>query len=96
MGEDVRRLDDPRFRRRLKRRSRWRWGCSAFLIGAYLLWAVAGLYFPHGYAMPIPGSSVPAGMAAGILIIVLAIVLSIVYVRVVNRIGAEATGQDRA
>jgi len=35
-------------------------------------------------------------MAAGILIIVLAIVLSIVYVRVVNRIGAEATGQDRA
>jgi uncharacterized membrane protein (DUF485 family) len=86
---------DPGFRALLARRARWRWGLSAGLLGAYLGWAVAGIYFPRAYATPLPGTSIPAGMAAGILIIVMSIALSILYVRVVNRIEAEGIRDRR-
>ena len=88
--------DDPAFRKALRTRSRWRWGLSALLLGAYLAWAVAGIYFPRAYAAPLPGSAISSGMAAGMLIIVLSIVLSIVYVRVISRIEAsERAGKER-
>jgi uncharacterized membrane protein (DUF485 family) len=80
---------DPDFRKALASRARWRWGLSAFLIGAYLLWGVAGIYFQQAYAAPVPGTSIPAGMVAGIVIILLSIVLSVVYVRVAGRIEAR-------
>lgn len=80
---------DPAFRKTLAVRSRWRWGLSIFLIGAYLAWGVAGIYFEQAYAAPVPGTAIPAGMLAGIVIIVLSIILSIVYVRVVSRLEAE-------
>jgi uncharacterized membrane protein (DUF485 family) len=80
---------DPRFRKLLASRSRWRWGLSTFLIGAYLLWGVAGIYFRQAYAAPVPGTTIPAGMVAGVVIILLSIILSIVYVRVVTRIEAR-------
>jgi len=79
---------DPAFRKSLAARARWRWGLSIFLIGAYLAWGVAGIYFQQAYAAPIPGTAIPAGMLAGIVIIVLSIILSIVYVRVVSRLEA--------
>jgi len=82
-------LHDPVFQRLLARRSRWRWGLSTLLIGAYLGWGVGGIYFPHAYARPLPGSMMPWGMAAGILIILLSILLSIAYVRIVSRIEDE-------
>lgn len=80
---------DPAFRRALAVRSRWRWGLSILLIGAYLAWGVGGIYFQNAYAVPVVGTAIPAGMLAGIVIIVLSIVLSIVYVRVVSRLEAE-------
>ena len=96
MGERERLIDDPAFRRLLIRRSRWRWGLSGFLIGAYLAWAVGGIYFAQIYAEPLPGSAIPAGIAAGLLIIALSIILSIAYVRIVNRLEAdEIAEQDR-
>jgi uncharacterized membrane protein (DUF485 family) len=79
---------DPAFRKLLAARARWRWGLSTLLIGAYLAWGVAGIYFQQAYAAPIPGTAIPAGMLAGIVIIVLSIILSIVYVRVVSRLEA--------
>lgn len=82
-------LHDPVFQRLLVRRSRWRWGFSIMLIGAYLTWGVGGIYFPHAYARHLPGSAVPWGMAIGILIILLSIVSSILYVRIVSRIEDE-------
>lgn len=96
MTGDEGRLADAAFRRRLARRSRWRWGLSGALIVAYLAWGVLGIYFPYAYAAPLPGSAVPWGMAIGLLIIVLSIVLSIVYVRVVGRIEAETRPEPRA
>ena len=79
----------PAFRKSLAVRSRWRWGLSIFLIGAYLAWGVLGIYFQQAYAAPVPGTAIPAGMLVGIVIIVLSIILSIVYVRVVSRLVAE-------
>lgn len=87
--DDDKLYHDPNFRQALARRSRWRWGLSALLIGAYLLWGVAGIYFRQAYAAPIPGTTIPAGMVAGIVIILLSVVLSIVYVRVVGRIEVQ-------
>ena len=97
MQNDSDLVTDSRFRSLLSRRARWRWGMSGTLIGAYLVWGVAGLYFPNAYATPVPGSAVPWGMAVGILIIVASIIGSIVYVKIVNRIEAEemtAEGRD--
>lgn len=88
MRSDTDLVSDPRFRELLLRRARWRWGMSIVLLGAYLAWGVAGLYFPSAYAAPLPGSAIPRGMAAGILIIVASIMAAIVYVKVVNRIEA--------
>ena len=88
-------LGDPEFRALLARRARWRWGLSVLLIGAYLAWAVGGLYFPALYARPVAGTAIPQGMAAGILIIVLSIVLSVVYVKTVNRIEAGEVAERR-
>jgi uncharacterized membrane protein (DUF485 family) len=82
-------VNDPGFRSLLRRRARWRWGMSISLIGAYLVWGVAGIYLPALYSAPFPGSVVPWGMAVGILIIIMSIVASIVYVKVVNRIEAD-------
>lgn len=89
MGDDAELLRDPGFQRLLSRRSRWRWGLSGFLIGAYLLYGVLGIYLPELYAGGFMGSAMPTGMAMGIIIIVLSVVLSMLYVRVVNQIEAE-------
>ena len=93
MGDEAELLADPAFQRLLSRRSRWRWGLSIALIGLYLTWAIAGIYVPEAYGTPLPGSTLPWGMAIGILIIVLSIVSSIVYVRVINRIESEESDQ---
>jgi uncharacterized membrane protein (DUF485 family) len=86
---------DPEFQKRLKRRSRWRWGLSGLLIGAYLVWSVGGVYFPAAYAAPVPGSALPWGIVVGMLIITCSIVLSVVYVRIVNRLEeAELREQE--
>ena len=91
MGNEVDLLHDPAFQRLISRRSRWRWSFSALLIGAYLLWGIAGIYFPDQYARPFMGSSIPIGLAVGTLIIMMSIALSIVYVRIIDRIETEAS-----
>lgn len=90
MSDDHPRLADPAFRRLLARRSRWRWSLSGLLIGAYLLYALGGVYFADAYAKPLPNSAIPQGIAAGFLIIALSILLSVWYVRIINRIEAAA------
>ncbi|MCP4299277.1 MAG: DUF485 domain-containing protein [Gammaproteobacteria bacterium] len=91
MGDEARLLEDPDFRNLLKRRSRWRWGLSGFLILAYFVYAIAGIYFAEAYSQPFLGTSIPFGMAIGNVLIILSIALSIAYVRIVNRLeDAEA------
>ena len=89
MGDEARILEDPAFRRLLKIRRWWRWGLSGIVIGVYLAYGVAGIYFPEAYASSFAGLAMPWGMVLGLLIILLSIVLSMVYVRIVNRYHAE-------
>ncbi len=89
MGDEAELLNDPSFQEFLARRSRWRWWFSGSMIGAYLVWAVGGIYFAEAYAAPVMKSALPWGIATGLLIIVVSIVLSIVYIRLVNRLEAE-------
>ena len=89
-------INDPGFKALLSRRARWRWGMSISLIGAYLVWGVAGIYFPAAYSAPFLGSAIPWGMAVGILIIIFSIVASVVYVKVVNRIEADELATEGA
>ena len=96
MGDDAELLRDPAFQRLLVRRSRWRWGLSGLTIGAYFIWAIAGLYFAEAYGRPLPGTAIPGGIAVGLIIIVLSIVLSIVYVRIVNRLEAGEMSEQES
>lgn len=89
MADEANLLDDPEFHKLLSRRSRWRWGLSGFLIIAYLVYAIAGIYFAEAYSRPFLGTSIPFGMAIGNVIIILSIVLSIAYVRIVNRLEED-------
>jgi uncharacterized membrane protein (DUF485 family) len=83
-------LEDPQFQRLLARRSRLRWGFSAALIGTYLAWGVLGVYFADAYAAPFFGNTLPTGLALGFMIIALSMILAAVYVRLVNRLEADA------
>lgn len=83
-------LRDPGFRDMLKIRSRWRWGLSGGLIGAYFAYCLAGIWFSDIYARPVFGSSISLGIALGYLIIALAVVLSLLYVRIVGRLLEES------
>ena len=85
---------DPRLTRLLKRRSRWRWSLSTILIGAYLGFGVGGVYFPDAYGQPILGTSLPAGLAFGYVIIFVSIILSALYVRVANHLEAESAEES--
>lgn len=95
MSDNEKRLSDPAFQHLLKVRNRWRWGLSGLVIGAYLVYSVAGVYFPTAFATPVPGSSIPWGMAIGLLIIALSILLSILYIGIVSKIELRES-QNRA
>lgn len=79
-------FEDPEFQKLLRQRSRWRWGLSGFLILAYIVYAIAGIYFAEVFSTPVFGTSILFGMALGDLIIALSIALSLVYIRIVNRL----------
>ena len=81
--------DDPAFQQLLATRSRIRWGFSFIVIGAYLGYGVAGLYFSESYATPFFGSSMPWGLVMGFCIIALSVALSIIYVRIIGRLEAK-------
>lgn len=81
-------MDDPEFRRLLRRRSRLRWGLAALLSAVYLAYGMAGLYAPALLAGPFPGTGIAAGFVIGYVIIALGIGCSIFYVWQVNRIIA--------
>lgn len=81
-------LRDPEFRKLLARRSRLRWGLSGLLFGAYLLYAMAGLYATDALATPFFDTGVTWGIVSGYGIILLAIGCSLYYVRAVNRLIA--------
>ncbi len=89
MADEARLLDDPELQKLLRQRSRWRWGLSGFLIIAYSVYAIAGIYFAEAYSKPVFGTSIPFGMAVGNFIIAFSILLSVVYVRIVNRLEDE-------
>ena len=90
MSDHEKILNDPGFQRLLARRSRLRWGFSGVLIGIYLLWGILGVYMGDVYAAPFMGIALPTGLALGFMIIFLSMLLSAIYVRIVNRIEAEA------
>lgn len=95
MGDESNFVDDPGLQRLLARRHRWRWTLSGLLIGAYFVWAIGGIYLAEAYALPLPGTAIPRGIAVGLLIIIMSIILSIVYVRIVDRIeAAEISAKD--
>ena len=89
MDKGAEKLEDPRFRASLKRRSRLRWSYSGFLIGIYLAWGVVGVYQPAFYASPFLGIALPTGLAMAFMIIGLSMLLAAIYVRQVNRIEDE-------
>ena len=84
-------LRDPEFQELLKVRSRWRWGLTGLLIGAYTVYALGGLYYADFYAQPFGDSSMPRGIAFGLILIGLSIVLSFVYIRVINNLKTFTT-----
>ncbi len=86
MGNESDILRDPKFQKMLAQRSRWRWGLSAGLIGAYLAYCLVGVYFADALGRPFMGSSITWGIVLGYLIIALAMFLSILYIRVVGRL----------
>lgn len=89
MDKGAEKLEDPRFRASLSRRSRLRWSYSGFLIGIYLTWGVVGVYQPTFYASPFLGIALPTGLAMAFMIIGLSMLLAAIYVRQVNRIEDE-------
>ncbi len=89
MDDPSDRLENQGFQRLMRRRNRWRWGLSALLIIAYLVYGVAGIYIADVYAKPFFGWALPWGLALGYLIIFASIALSILYVRVANRLEAD-------
>ncbi len=93
MGNEAEILRDPEFQKMLAQRSRWRWGLSGGLIGVYLTYCLAGVYFADALARPFPGSSIPWVIALGYLIIALSIGLSMLYIRVVGRLLATPLGE---
>ena len=98
MTNEVEIIHDPEFQKLLKQRSRWRWSFSGGLVGAYLVYIVAGIYVPDAYATPFAGSSVPWGIVLGYFIIASSIALSVIYVRVINKLksfGDDEQGADR-
>ena len=94
MGNELEILRDPEFQKMLARRSRWRWGLSGSLIGLYLAYCLAGIYFADAFARPVFGSSITWVIALGYLIVALAVFLSILYIRVVGRL-LEVPFDDR-
>ncbi len=84
MTDEAEIFRNPEFQQLLKRRSQWRWGLSGGLIGVYLAYCLAGIYFADAFARPVLGSSIPWGIALGYLIIALAVFLSILYIRIVG------------
>lgn len=81
-------LNDPDFRRLLRRRSRLRWGLSGLLVTAYLSYGLAGLYLAEVLGRRFLGSAITWSFLLGYGIILLGIACSIYYVWQVNRIIA--------
>ena len=94
MTDEAEILRNPDFQELLRQRSRWRWGLSGGLVGIYLAYCLAGVYFPDVFARSFLGSSIPWGIALAYLIIALAIFLSILYIRIVGRL-LEVPFDDR-
>jgi len=86
MGNEADILRDPDFQKMLAQRSRWRWGLSGGLIGAYFGYCLAGVYFADVLGRPFMGLSITWGIVLGYLIMALAVFLSILYIRVVGRL----------
>ncbi len=93
MTDEAEIFRDPEFQQLLKRRSQWRWGLSGGLIGIYLAYCLVGVYFPDAFAHPVPGSSIPWGIALAYLIIALSVFLSILYIRIVGRLLESPFGE---
>ncbi len=93
MTDEAEIFRDPEFQQLLKRRSQWRWGLSGGLIGIYLAYCLVGIYFPDAFAHPVPGSSIPWGIALAYLIIALSVFLSILYIRIVGRLLESPFGE---
>jgi len=87
MSDESARLDDPEFRRVMKRRSFLRWSFSGVILAVYLLWGICGVYFADFYAAPFFGNTLPTGLAMGFMIIALAMIMSVVYVRLTNKLS---------
>jgi len=79
-------LEDPAFRQLLRTRSRWRWGLSGILIGAYLGYCLAGVCFPDAYARAFPGSSISWGIVGGYAMVFLSVALALLYIKVIGRL----------
>ncbi len=93
MTDEAEIFRDPEFQQFLKRRSQWRWGLSGGLIGIYLAYCLVGIYFPDAFAHPVPGSSIPWGIALAYLIIALSVFLSMLYIRIVGRLLESPFGE---
>ncbi len=89
MSAHERILRDPAFHELLGRRSRLRWGMTAFIVSAFLAYGMAGLYASEFMGQRIAGSAITWTIGLGYLLIALAIALALLYVRQINRLTSN-------
>lgn len=78
----------------MKIRSRLRWGLTALLVIAYMLYGLSGVWYPETMSQKVPGTAMSWIMAVAYSIMFLAIITSLYYVRIVGRMH-DARGKVR-
>ena len=79
-------IESPQFRALLAKRSRLRWGLTAFLVAAYVTYGLAGVWYPDALSRPFLGTSMSWVMVIAYLIMFLSIATALVYVRIVGKL----------
>lgn len=78
-------LDDPRYRRLVKRRGRFTWTLTLIMLAAYFGYIALIAFDKPVLARPIGGGVTSLGIPVGVGLILLAILLTGLYVRRANK-----------
>ena len=75
-----------KFQDLLAKRSRLRWGLTAFLVTAYVGYGLAGVWFSDALSRPFFGTALSWIMAIAYIIMFLSVVTSLYYVRAIGKL----------